>query len=73
LKINSKVLGLGPDFIIKLSIENSSEEPFQNVMITPVYNKNSLKLTKMLKELPMLSPNIPYNLDIRVESKSLKN
>jgi hypothetical protein len=42
-------------------------------MITPVYNKNSLQLTRMLKELPMISPNIPYNLDIRVESKSLKN
>ncbi len=27
----------------------------------------------MLKEIPMLAPNIQYNLDVRVESLSLKN
>ncbi len=37
IKMNSKVLGLGPDFIIKLSFENSSNEPLKNVAISPDY------------------------------------
>lgn len=66
-------MGLGPDFVIKLSIENSSDEPLQNVTVSPIYSKDSLKVNKMLREIPMLSPNIPYNFDLRVESLSLKN
>ena len=71
--MNSKVLGLGPDFIIKLNIDNKGDEPLYNINILPLYDKKSLTLTKMVRIIDMLAPNITYNIDIRVKSLSLKN
>ena len=60
LQINSKILGLGPNFIVKVDIENVSDQPLYNLYIILTYSTEGVEVNKYPKEIKMLAPYTPY-------------
>lgn len=68
LRLHSSIIGLGPNFTIHLNIENVSTKPFCGLYILVNFDHAIYKLVKMPMKIPMLIPNIPYPVDISIES-----
>jgi hypothetical protein len=44
--VNSKILGLGPEFIVKLEAENGSENLIKNIKILSIYDNKNVQMVK---------------------------
>lgn len=67
LRLHSSILGLGPNFIIHLNVENVSNKPLCGLYVLVNFDHAIYKLHKMPKKIPMLIPNIGYPIDIGIE------
>ena len=70
--INSKILGLGPHFIVKLEIENSSNNPIFNIEIVISYDGQNMEILKEPGKICMLTPFTPILKEIEIKSITLK-
>ena len=68
LRLHSSIIGLGPTFTIHLNLENVSNKPVSQLYLMVNYDHLIYKLLRMPKKIPMLIPNIPYPIDITIES-----
>jgi hypothetical protein len=59
IQLNSKIQGLGPNFIAKIEIENMSEKPLYDLSIVLSYGEDSLQILKPPKAIKMLPPLTP--------------
>jgi len=56
LRLNAQVHGLGPSFVIKLSVQNTGNRAMSAIPITFAYNHDMYHIEKALVEVPLLIP-----------------
>lgn len=66
LRLNAQVQGLGPNYKIRLSMQNSGQSPLHGIPILVQYDQNIYTVKKPLFTLPALIPNVPYKFTIDI-------
>jgi len=67
LRLNAQVQGLGPNFKIKLNIQNAGSKSMTDVPVTCGYNHDLYRFTNAVKFIPLLVPGLLYHYEIDVE------
>ena len=67
LRLTARVLGLGPRFRIKLSVQNVGTVALTNVPLACAYNHAMYRLSRGLHRIPLLIPGLLLHHDIDVE------
>ena len=67
LRLTARVLGLGPRFRIKLSVQNVGASALTNVPLACAYNHAMYRLPRGLHRIPLLIPGLLLHHDIDVE------
>lgn len=67
IKLAAEVLGYGPEFILKLKIENLSiRSEASNLCVLLHANRNHYKIDQQFTYLPPLMPSFPLTIDFKV-------
>lgn len=68
LRLNARVLGLGPRFKIKLEVQNAGSQALANVPLVCKYDEALYRLPCALHRIPLLIPGLQYQHEIDVEA-----
>lgn len=70
IKLQSAILGMGPRYVLRLELENISEEAIYDVDVTTSYDQKVLEVDESGCHLPMMITNFTYPITIPILNRS---
>lgn len=68
LRLQVNILGIGPVFKVKFSVENSSSKPLTQLIINYQFDPNIFRLIDPILTIPFLLPKMSLPLTLTVEN-----
>lgn len=68
LRLDAKVVGLGPSFKLKIDLKNTGPRPLHDLSAMVTYNSLIYQVKQSTMFLPALIPNVSYLYEVEVES-----